>query len=238
MPFLSVSKATQIILSNPAPIAFIDTCIFLDILRLPYRDNGDATEIKTIMELIETTQAIHPRAYLVSCETVYKELHENIASVKEELNKEIVKAKKIATKIKNCYDLLEGVPIECHRSRPTSDLPDKLENLASSLVNSCLLFCMEDQHSIKAMERVNKCKPPSKRGKQEAKDCQIFESFLDMAMVLRGQRYADYITFITSNTQDYGKPRDNLLIPDLTNVNAEFTTSLQWAWSRIINNHS
>ncbi|MDB9453144.1 hypothetical protein PN478_10020 [Dolichospermum circinale CS-534/05] len=37
--FISSTELSEVIISAPAPVLFLDTCIILDIIRSPFRDN-------------------------------------------------------------------------------------------------------------------------------------------------------------------------------------------------------
>lgn len=72
---------------------------------------------------------------------------------------------------------------------------------------------------------------PAGRGKQEAKDCEIFEAFLDVGRTLRTRGFADSICFVTANSDDYGKPTEPKipLEAELLGINARYVGSLTWA---------
>ncbi|MDA8430567.1 MAG: hypothetical protein M0T70_15040 [Geobacteraceae bacterium] len=66
---------------------------------------------------------------------------------------------------------------------------------------------------------------------QEAKGCEIFEAFLDVGRSLRTRGFADFICFVTANSDNYGKPKEpkNLLGVELLGINAWYVGSLSWA---------
>ena len=70
---------------------FIDTCIFLDVLRAPYRDNIPSDGIAAAIKLIELSEKAPPNIWLVTNETVKGEWYDNISLVKIELEKEVKK---------------------------------------------------------------------------------------------------------------------------------------------------
>lgn len=87
--FFSSEDISQRIFSYSVPILFIDTCIFLDILRSPYRDNISVNAISSALNLIKMSESDPCKVWLLTNEMVHSEWGENIANVKQELEKEV-----------------------------------------------------------------------------------------------------------------------------------------------------
>ena len=87
--FLSPEDISQRIFNSSAPILFIDTCIFLDILRSTFRDNIHVDAIASALNLIKTSESDPCKVWLLTNEVVHSEWAENIANVKQELEKEV-----------------------------------------------------------------------------------------------------------------------------------------------------
>ncbi len=57
---LTLSEITKLCEANPAPLLLLDTCTFLDIIRVPYRENIQVNIIKAAMALISRSQSKVP----------------------------------------------------------------------------------------------------------------------------------------------------------------------------------
>ena len=108
-----------------------------------------------------------------------------------------------------------------------SDLTDKLTEVVKSLRDSCTIIAPEDHHSVRAMQRVISSTPPSSRGKSEAKDCQIFETFLDLASQIPSA--GRVICFVTSNKADFGAVSEPKVQVDLEKVGGLLANDLSHA---------
>jgi hypothetical protein len=89
---------------------------------------------------------------------------------------------------------------------------------------------------LRARDRLRAGEPPSSKAKQEFKDCEIFEEFLELAQNLRAGGFGERMIFVSSNTSDYGRPPGAPRIQeDLLEHGAEYVSSLSWALSSIRN---
>ncbi len=227
--FISIKEACERIADLPAPILFLDTCIFLDIIRTPHRDNIPYDNISSALAIANLSNDNPPKLWLITNETVHGELEANIENVKIELLREIKKQEEKREKLINCVNILFNKEFPYGQKLARLQLDDHLENFSKNIMQKCLVAQIEDTHSVKAMHRVRKCLPPARKGKQEAKDCEILEAFLDLAKQIRANGVTEKIFFITSNTDDYGKP-DSLRVKDEFNqINAGYINNLSWA---------
>lgn len=227
--FLSSEDISRRILEFSAPIIFIDTCIFLDILRSPYRDNISVDAIASALNLIKMSESNPRKVWLLTNEMVHGEWGENIANVKQELEKEVKKLEHTREQLVIAASvILEIKPAHGHKMT-SLNLHGHLENLSRNFLSHCLIIKQEDSHSIKAMHRVQKCLAPAKKGKPEPKDCLIFEAFLDISEKVRKLGYTKEIYFVTSNSSDYGKANNLFIIDELNGINATLIDNLQWA---------
>jgi hypothetical protein len=227
--FLSPEDIGQRIFNSSAPILFIDTCIFLDILRSPYRDNISVNAISSALNLIKMSENDPCKVWLLTNEMVHSEWGENIANVKQELENEVKRLEHTREQLVIAANvILEIKP--AHGQKMTSlNLHGHLENLSRNFLSHCLIIKQKDSHFVKAMHRVQKCLAPAKKGKPEPKDCVIFEAFLDIPEKVRGLGYSGEIYFVTSNSRDYGKVNAPLILEELNRINATLIDNLQWA---------
>jgi hypothetical protein len=187
--FISSTELSEIIISAPAPVLFLDTCIILDIIRSPFRDNISTNEISASLELINKSQLNNPSVWLVTNQIVYTEWKENIETVKIELTEEIKKAELKREKMVNAANIIFDFNHDFGQIIKTLNLPEHLGNLSKSLLDKCEKIAIDDSHYVEAMKRINKCDSPAQRGKDSAKDCQIFAAFLDIGKQLRNKNF-------------------------------------------------
>lgn len=225
---LSSEEISQRIVNSPAPLLFIDTCIFLDILRSAYRDNIHVDAISSALKLIKLSQNNPPKIWLVTNETVHREWNENIADVKKDLENEIRNLALMNTKLITAAAIFEITHFH-RQSTAFLKLVMPLEQLSKRLLKQCLVIKKEDIHLLKGMNRMTECIAPAKKGKNESKDCLIFEAFLDISEKIRTLNYSEKIYFLTSNSDDYGKPNKSLVGNDLEKIDAKLINNLPLA---------
>ena len=229
--FIDVDEVCATITAKPAPVLFLDTCTILDVLRAPCRESIAVEEISAAMALINMNVQQTPGVWLVTNETVHGEWTANLDTVKTELERESKKIERLRSRLVDAVDTVYGRTHEVGHRVEHLKLSEHLENLSRQLLSVSQKVKIADSHSLNAMIRVRKYMAPAGRGKQEAKDCEIFEAFLDVGRALRTRGFADSICFVTANSDDYGKPTEpkNQLEADLLDINARYVGSLSWA---------
>lgn len=221
------------ILANPLPILYLDTCIYLDIVRSPIRDYIDADSVRIAQSLLERANPVARSLWLVTSATVEAEWADNINSVLEETEREILKlearrrhflaAANAGTNKSHEHGLLET----------SLDLANKLRDLSLSLLNTSLIITPENNHILAAMNRVKQNLPPAKRGKAEPKDCEIYELFLGLCGDLSAQGLTQDFLFVSSNTKEYSDGNNGGVQPELNAVNGTYVGSLAWAEAKL-----
>lgn len=229
--FIEVDEVCTTITARPAPVLFLDTCTILDVLRAPCRETIAVEEISAAMALIKLNGQPTPGVWLVTNETVHGEWADNLDTVKTELERESKKIERLRSRLVGAVDIVYGRTHEVGHRVEHLELSEHLENLSRELLSVSQKLKIAESHSVNAMSRVIRCLSPACRGKQEAKDCQIFEAFLDVGRALRTRGFADSICFVTANSEDYGKPTEpkNPLGAELLGINARYVGSLTWA---------
>ncbi len=98
------------------------------------------------------------------------------------------------------------------------------------LVSSLIVFRGTDCIG-KARDRLWAGQPPASKSKQEFKDCEIFEEFLELVMSLRGHGFDKKTIFVTPNRHDYGDPPrgHDRIASDLEAVGAAYAANISWA---------
>jgi len=229
--FVEVDEVCTAITTKPAPVLFLDTCTILDVLRAPCRETIAVEEISASMALIRLNGQPTPGVWLVTNETVHGEWTANLDTVKNELERELKKIERLRSRLVDAVDIVYGRTHEIGHRVEHLKLSEHLENLSRQLLTVSQKVKIADSHSLNAMNRVRKYMAPACRGKQEAKDCEIIEAFLDLGRTLRSKGFADAICFVTANSDDYGKPMEpkNPLSTELMGINARYVGSLSWA---------
>jgi len=230
---ITQQEARDAIVGSPAPILFIDTCIFLDIVRSPVRDNIDANSAQLAQTLCTYAQKTPREVWLVTSATVRAEWLENIPNVKLEVSREIRKLEKRRRHFLSSAAAANSVQYAYGISEGSLQLEARLESISRALLDECLVIAPEDIHLIRAMQRIKQYRPPSRRGKSEPKDCEIFEVFLGLCGEFRTTGFHEKLLFASSNTTDYAGDNAAGIEQELNEVNGKFVDSLPWAVAAI-----
>ncbi|GAM08378.1 hypothetical protein OR1_00649 [Geobacter sp. OR-1] len=229
--FIDIEELSAAIVTKPAPVLFLDTCTILDVIRAPYRESIAVEEINAAKNLIQLSEQSLPGVWLVTNETVHGEWLANVDTVKLELERETKKIERQRSKFLAAVDIVYGMKHEIGHRVEHLKLSEHLENLSKKILSTSQIIKIADCHSLNGMHRVRKYLAPAGRGKQEAKDCEIFEAFLDTGRSLRSKGFLGAICFVTANSDDYGKPTEpkSPLDTELLDINAHYVGSLSWA---------
>lgn len=225
----SYANALTLLISNPAPVLFIDTCVFLDIVRAPIRKNIKAESIKCAQDLRIRSSKTPPSLWLIISETVQEEWYANIVSVKEEVKREVRKLELHRKHFMSVAQSVRGDQYQYGQSESALKLENQLEATAQALLNVCLVVSPDDTHLANAQRRARRNSPPAQRGKSEPGDCEILELFLGICKDSRASGIDDQFVFVSSNTKDYGESNNGGIQPELDSVNAKFVDDLSWA---------
>ena len=226
---ISYADACTTILGEPSAILYLDTCVFLDIVRSPVRESIDSNSARFAQSLIGRTTS-NPRAlWLITSATVETEWAENIDGVLEEVEREILKLESRRRHFLSAAKEVTSTHYQHGQIESAIDLANKLKIASKSLLDACTIISPEDAHMVGAMKRVKQYLPPAKRGKAEPKDCEIYELFLGLCQDLRVGGIVNDFVFCSSNTKEYGSENSGGIEPELTTVSAKYATKLAWA---------
>lgn len=228
---LAITNAVNTINLNKSPVLFVDTCSILDVFRTIFRDGVPVDIISSAIDITERFNATS--VWLVVSETIITELQENKLTVLNELKKAIKAVDERNILFLAAINMITPPPTKTIHKFDSYNIDTHLNNIVDNFISKCLVLNLEEHHSAKAMNRVIKGVSPSNKGKQQAKDCLIFEIFLDFSKRLRDSGFNNHIVFISSNSNDYGKPNnaDNPLKDEFLNINAKYVNTLSWAVS-------
>lgn len=205
------------------PILLLDTCLLLDLIRAPVRDNVGVHDINAATELYDRAKSTPPKAVIVVNDQVKQEFTDNVAEVTSDVSKRLKKMSddiKSTTHIMSCFAGTPKIPSPLR----FDDLgfPQTGKDFAENFLNVSFEEKINSEDTENGFNRVRHATPPASRGKESTKDCVIIENFIRITGNLRKSGFDHRIVFATSNTRDYqqGQPQiDNRLATDFTALN-------------------
>lgn len=194
------------------PVLLPDTCIILDLLRSPRRENVDGNSIlsgKAIRGAIHTSGEVG----CVIAQQVRSELNDNLTGVREDTTKALGKLSDEIRRIDEWSKAL-GHESETDVTHFLGRIP-----IAESIINDILLssldFTTSDEITGRAFVRVMQDITPSAPGKDSMKDCVVVESYLEIARQLRGFGHNADIVLASSNTKEFVSGTQRVLNQDI-----------------------
>lgn len=146
-----------------------------------------------------------------------------------ELENEAKRLEKRRKRFLSSAEFALGNKLEYGQKETLLNLHSRLTSLSRNLLSQCLIIRVEDYHSVKAMQRVRRCVAPARKGKQEAKDCEILEAFLDLSESILDKGFDQALCFVSSNSDDYGKPGRSPIEEEFKNNSVKYVSNLQWS---------
>jgi hypothetical protein len=232
---LACADLAAAMLARPAPVLFLDTAAILDVLRVPFRHEVQADIIDSVATIVDGSSSDPKRIWVVTTANVMQELESRREFVRQELSAHM---RDLTLSISRVLTVARTVFPE-RRIGSLDLLEFKLEQRVSGildrLVEAMVIFRGTTACVGKARDRVWAGIPPASRAKQEFKDCEIFEEFLDLLTVIRQQGFGPPAIFVTPNSADYGRPPEGhpQIAADLEALGARYATNLSWAYSLI-----
>lgn len=233
MPVVGTSArdlATSI-LAVPRPVVFFDTAGLLDVLRVPFRQELQVDILASAIRFVEDVRVIPRRVWLVCTENVVKEFQANRESVGQELTARISSLSNSVARLAR----VAAVVVPEKRIRPLEWLDATVEQRVMSVgdrfVASMSVFRGTSDCVARARDRLWAGLPPASKSKQEFKDCEIFEEFVDLAGLLRRSGFDQPIIFVTPNSSDYGAPPEghDQIASDLRASSCLYVSNAAWA---------
>ncbi|MGB3691194.1 MAG: hypothetical protein WBG70_09460 [Spirulinaceae cyanobacterium] len=230
---LEIGDAVDEIINEPTPILFVDTCVLLDLIRLPFRQKKPTTArayLDSAENAIRLTK--EKKLKIVILPLIQKEFEDNFAKTKSELSHHI----------KDTISRME-VLISLHSSGLEKlSIPDSLssktelvlEKACRDLLSLGIHVKQHDELVLKANERVVNNIPPSTKG--AIQDCIIYEHCLKISSLLRNQGFTEKIMFFTSNSNDYCERNGNAKQPicnEFSDLKIELCLNWSWAINKV-----
>ena len=232
---ISVEDAVQRIIGSPAPVLFPDTCILVDLIRIPLRaENADMARrvLQVANHLITQMQETPKKLWVVICPPVQNEWVEHSQNTVDEMERHW---KDLDKKIAIAHASVDQISLPFTSANTYSDknIENTLKFLAQNFLTSAI-FLDEDKDLInRAYSRVVRVETPSRKGSSEIKDCVIIEHSIDLCTQLRQAGFTQNCVFATSNTTDFCTPNSPTipkapLDSQLGAINLSLTTNWEW----------
>ncbi|MDV6315926.1 PIN domain-containing protein [Idiomarina sp. HP20-50] len=224
----SYADALSSISCDPSAMLYLDTCVFLDIVRSAVRESINSDSAKFAKSLIAKSNSTPRSLWLVTSATVEMEWNDNITDVLEEAEREILKLESRRKHFLSAANAATNRQYQHGQVESKLDLANNLKLVAESLLHACVIVTPENAHLLGAMNRVKQYLPPAKRGKAEPKDCEIYELFLGLCRDLRTRSVESDFVFSSSNTKEFGQENSGGIQPELAGIGAKYASNLAW----------
>lgn len=225
----TIAEAESQIRATDAPVLFLDTCIYLDVIRATDRClNGF---VRSGRDLLDLLTADPPRCTLVATSMIPTEWSDNAQKVRDDVLGNLVKSQNQAALFHEACDIL-GIALAFGRPGYSGvGLVERLYDLTKELLSLSKVLEEDGGCNSRGLRRVRIKTPPSKKG-GEAKDCVILEECLELTRQLRANAYVGKCIFCSSNSRDYGEQGADLhpiLANEFATMDLQFATNLPWA---------
>jgi hypothetical protein len=205
------------VVAGGAPILCVDTCSLLDILRDPRRESIRPHEATAAHNLVAAAEA--GRLTVLMAPQVIVELGDNRAKVEGETVAALEKLREMVKRVDGWVAAFGSAG-----TMETSHLAghvDRASALVDRWLRAAIVIAEGPEIPGRAFDRVRTARTPSRKGKENMKDCTVIETYLDFVGAFRNEGGAAKVVFVSANTNDYAGDVGAVLKPDLA---AEFAT--------------
>lgn len=210
-------------------LVFVDTCAFLDLVRLPFREGDFERELKaaTLLQSLASTGNITLLASAVS----FDEYARNEEKVIIELTNHVAHVSNAVKRLAAFSKLVGSGVMEW--GVDDNLLIARTCEAGRSALAACALVETTDEDRLAAWSRHAKGIRPARHGKDSLGDCTIYASLIRSAEGFR-RSSAGPIVFLTSNTKDFcsethkGRPHEDIE-SDFGTLQISLVTG--WAWA-------
>jgi hypothetical protein len=225
----TIAEAEARIREGNRPVLFLDTCIYLDIIRAP--DRSLKGYVQSGLDLLGLLTEDTPRCTLVAVSMIPREWTDNAEQVRDEENGRLMKLQKPADMFHDTCSTLNITPPFGRPNYSSVGMIERLHEVSKKLLDRSMLLDKDDACRLRGVDRVVFKIPPAEHSK-EVKDCVIVEECLELTRQLRANGFTSKCVFCTSNTKDYGEPGGKLhpiLDTEFVAIDLLFTSNLPWA---------
>lgn len=229
------SSAVNIIMANPMPVMFVDTCNFGNIFRDALEGRDDCV-FQTLEWLNDA--GVRNRYHLVLPEQIIEEykrpgkfVEPEIYELRERLNR-WESMLKTYNKV-NPSDAKNFV--QYFDVQMADALYKRFFNLIGNIFNKALIISSSKTAQCWCRQRLHDCKRPARRGKNSFGDCEICGASLSLMRQLREVNFPEDAYFVSANTTDYMQNKDlhDDLKFEFQQVRMEYCCTIKNAYGQI-----
>ena len=182
------------------PVLCLDTCVLLNIVRDPARDDVRVHEHEASLALLSAARSGTMLQALVA-EQVSREFRDNVEQVQNDARQSLGRRTREIAKLNNLVALYgTSRPIDLAH---WDDHDSRTRRAADRWFEASTTVRQSSGTLSNAFLRLNEARSPARRGKQSMKDCVILETYLEHIRSLRDQGRTASAVFVSSNTRDY-----------------------------------
>ncbi|MGH7812644.1 MAG: hypothetical protein ACREQI_01395 [Candidatus Binataceae bacterium] len=245
----SISEAAQLILAQPAPLLFLDTCAVFDVLRLASEREGQPERILAATERILAMASAPARGlWILSASIIDTEWRDNVQTVIDGVRAHITRVDRSLVKLHAAIRATKFTQASLRRGDPAAieigqlpqieqfGLPERLLEICERIMASAVWLPPDDAILRATHLRSTDRRKPAARGKRETPDCQIIETYFALCRALRSRGFEERCVFASSNKSDfYGEgeplPPHEELAAECNEVNLQFAVAFDHALS-------
>jgi hypothetical protein len=228
---LSLADLAAAVVAQPCPLLFLDTAAILDILRVPFRHELQVDIVDSAATIVDEALADPRRVWLVTSANVIQEFEGRRTYVADELNARIRDLHLAIARVSSIARI--AFPERRIGSLDLRELKleERIQGIMNRFVDSMVMFRGTPTCVGKARDRLWAGLAPASKAKQEFKDCEIFEEFLELLSESRNLGFESPAIFITPNKEDYGPAPDGhpQIATELSALGAWYVSNLSWA---------
>jgi hypothetical protein len=234
-PMASADLAAAII-AQPCPLLFLDTAAILDFLRVPFRIELQVDIVDSAASIVDDVLADPRRIWLVTTANVMHEFAGRRDEVSEELSCRMRELNQWMARVSNVAKIAFPEWRIGSLDWRELKLEQRILGIMDRLVDSMVTFQGTVTCVGKARDRLWAGLPPASKAKQEFKDCEIFEEFLELLGVIRGKGFEQPAVFVTPNKKDYGPAPEGhpQIASELAALSAQYAANLSWARALVL----
>jgi hypothetical protein len=221
-----IANVVAAITGSTAPVAFLDSCILLDIVRAPRRNKPN--EVRVARQFLASASKAPKTIHLVVGSPTQTEWNDHIDETVNDCTSAVDSCNAISS---ICGHM--ALPAVAPLPIGVLSLPRLLRQLSADLLAAAETM---DHHVAalgRAVDRVIASTLPARKGGKGAKDAVILEHAVEMTAQLRAAAFADPCVFISSNTSDFAAAGSTnlhpLLAPVFDPISLLYATSLAHA---------
>ncbi len=226
----SIGALADLIARTGIPVLFLDTCNFLDIIRLAISERFRPGEAQAAKELSNLISASPPSCLLVASSIINREWNDNLPNVRKAATDHLAGLERESGHFHEACETL-GIAGRAGRTGySSSGLTETLCELSKKLFDNAVHLDADRESRVRATFRVEEKRPPALESK-EIKDCIVIEEYLAVCEALRSGGYSGKLVFCTTNKKDYciGSALDGQLAKEFGEVGLKFAKNLQHA---------